>query len=105
MTVSTDVRNPDGMLLIPAGAQLSPRHLSILESWGVAEIEVTIPEGMENVADPLLRLAPDELGRMTGAMRRRFPGPVEGDEVAAEVFRLMLRREAARRLARDAAGP
>lgn len=94
MKVEADVRNADGMLLIPSGAELTERHLTILDSWGVAEVEVGIPEGMDDPSDPLAKLDPVELERFTAEVRSRFRQLDESDAAAMEVFQAILRRHA-----------
>lgn len=40
MTLARDVLDGRGRLLIPAGKQLTERHVGALRSWGIAVIEV-----------------------------------------------------------------
>jgi hypothetical protein len=103
MKVEADVRNSDDMLLIPAGCELTERHLTILESWGIAEIQATLPEGMEDPSDPLSRLEPAELETLTTEVRARFWEIDEKDPAAMEIFQVMLRRHARRHAARPPA--
>ncbi len=93
MMVTADVCNAEGMFLFPAGTQLTDRHLTILGSWGVLDVDVDAPEGM-TTTDPLVQIAPEELSRLTGDLKARFLSLDEGDPVAMEVFRVMLKREA-----------
>lgn len=94
MKVEADVRNADGMLLIPSGCNLTERHLTILESWGITEIEVAIPEGMEVNADPLAKLDPEMLERLRNEVRARFVQLDEQSPAAMEIFQVVLRRHA-----------
>lgn len=96
MKVEADVRNADGMLLIPSGCELSERHLTILESWGIEEIQAGIPEGMDDPSDLLARFDPVELERLTAEVRARFSSLDAAYAPAAEVFQVMLRRHAKR---------
>jgi hypothetical protein len=93
MVVSTDVKNLDDMLLIPAGAALSERQINILQAWGVAEVEVQASESVPD-PDPLARLAPEVLARITGEVRGTFWQPDEESPVFAAIFKLMLERRA-----------
>jgi hypothetical protein len=93
MVVSTDVMNLDNMLLIPAGAALSERQINILQAWGVAEVEVKASESVPDT-DPLAKLSPEELEKMTREVKGRFWQPVEADPVFTEIFRLVLQRHA-----------
>ena len=103
MKVEADVRNADDMLLIPAGCELTERHLTILESWGIADIAVAALEGMEDPADPLASLPPETLARYQAEVKSRFWQLDEGDPAAMEVFQVILRRHARRHAARPPA--
>ena len=58
MIVARDVKNIDGMLLAPAGCELSERQIGILQAWGVAELEVEAGADMAQAHDPLAQLPP-----------------------------------------------
>ena len=60
MVVASDVKNLDSMLLIPAGCALTERQISILQAWGIGEVEVETAANVEE-PDPLSRLAPEVL--------------------------------------------
>ena len=93
MVIATDVKNLDGMLLIPAGASLTARQINILQAWGIDEVEVrasvAVPE-----SDPLARLPAETVAQLSADLRRRFWQPHESNPVFTEIFRLMLRRRA-----------
>ena len=93
MVVVTDVKNMDDMLLIPAGCTLTARQISILQAWGVEEIEVQHAEALED-ADPLTRLAPEVVAKMSAEIKSLFWQPDESSPVFAEICRLMLQRRA-----------
>jgi hypothetical protein len=40
MVLREPAENHQGQILLPAGAELAQKHLRILQSWGVGEIEV-----------------------------------------------------------------
>lgn len=40
MVIAADVRDRAGRLLLGAGAELTPKHLIVLRTWGVAHVEV-----------------------------------------------------------------
>ena len=96
MVVASDVKNIDGMLLIPSGCTLSERQIDILQAWGVAEIEVQATGDADADADPLAKLAPEVLAKMTSELKALFWNPDEENPVFAEVFKLMLHRRARR---------
>ena len=42
MNLKTDVCDRSGRLLLPAGTELSDKHLKVFRTWGVAEADITI---------------------------------------------------------------
>jgi hypothetical protein len=50
MTLGADVRDRSGRLLLGSGTELSERHLYILKTWGVLEVEIA---GAEEVSSGL----------------------------------------------------
>ncbi len=96
MVVASDVKNIDGMLLIPSGSTLSMRQIDILQAWGVAEIEVEVTGDGDADSDPLTKLSPEVLAQMTAELKALFWNPDEAHPVFAEVFKLMLQRGARR---------
>ena len=91
MVVSSDVKNVDCMLLVPAGCALSERQINILNAWGVTELEVLVADGCE-AANPLAGLSAEELERLTAELKARFWKVDEQNPVFLEIFKLALRR-------------
>lgn len=94
--VARDVKNIDGMLLVPSGCELTERQINILQAWGVDEVEVEANAGTVGLVDPLAQLPPGTLARLTAELRSRFWKPDEFGPVPAEIFKLMLLRQARR---------
>jgi len=94
MVVARDIKNIDGMLLAPSGCELTERQINILQAWGVTEVEVEADDKLAQAHDPLAQLPPEVLGRMTADLRARFWKPDEFGPVPAEIFKLMLLRQA-----------
>jgi hypothetical protein len=40
MVLSEDVKNINGQLLIPKGIKISDKHLTLLQAWGITEVEI-----------------------------------------------------------------
>lgn len=94
MCVAVDVKNMDGMLLLPRGCELSLRHISILQAWGVSEIEVEL-DGDDSVsADPLASMPPEVLSALKAELHALFCRPDESDPGFNAVFQAILRRRA-----------
>ena len=96
MVVAREVKNIDGMLLAPSGCKLSERQIDILQTWGVVEIEIEASEEQAKARDPLAQLPPEVLAKITAELRARFWQPDDFGPVPAEIFKLMLLRQARR---------
>jgi hypothetical protein len=93
MIVGSDVKNIDKMLLIPAGAALTARQITILKAWGVGDIEVRA-SGTTHDLDPVARLSPETAAQLTAELKGIFWHGDESNPVHLEVFKLMLQRRA-----------
>ena len=91
MVVSSDVKNIDNMLLVPAGCALTDRQINILSSWGVSEVDVAVAEGCDE-ADPLAKFSPEELEVLKAEIKARFWKADEKNPVFMEIFKLALQR-------------
>jgi hypothetical protein len=97
MVVSRDVKNIDNMLLIPSGCVLTARQISILQAWGVNEIDVeTSGAGDPGNTDVLAKLSPEALATLTGELKASYWKLEENDPVFMEIFNVLLRRNARR---------
>src|SRR6185295_2561723 len=96
MVVAREIKNLDGMLLAPSGCELSERQIGILQAWGVEEIDIEATAETAQAHDPLAQLPPEVLTQMTADLRARFWKPDEFGPVPAEIFKLMLLRQARR---------
>lgn len=98
MVIARDVKNIDGTLLAPTGCELSERQIGILQAWGITDVEVEAGEEMAKAHDPLSRLPAETLAKITADLRSRFWNPNEFGPVPAEIFKVMLLRQARRHL-------
>jgi len=53
MTLSRNVCDRSGRMLLPAGAELTEKHFSIFRMWGVLEVEIVGETVVEDVDAPL----------------------------------------------------
>src|SRR5262245_41042626 len=90
MVVAADIKNMDDMLLIPAGATISGKHIGILQSWGLTEVDVEAAGVVEAPADPLAELPPEVASRLREEVKAQFWKLDEADPVQMEIFRLVL---------------
>jgi hypothetical protein len=94
MIVAVAVKNLDDMLLAPAGCELSERHISILETWGITEIEVETGAEAPAPVDPLSKLSPQQLARLQKEVQELFWEIDPANAPQQEIVKLMLRRKA-----------
>jgi len=96
MIVARDVKNIDGMLLVSTGTTLTTRQIGILQTWGVAEIEVESAGESQDGNDPLALLPPEKLAQITAELKARFWQSDALSPVQVEIYNLMLYRQARR---------
>lgn len=67
MLLGSDVCDRSGRMLLPAGAELTERHLKVFRTWGVIEADIEGEEGCEAAplpagedADPVRLAAAEE---------------------------------------------
>jgi hypothetical protein len=91
MTVAADVKNMDDMLLVPAGCVLTARHIKILRTWGISEIQT---DGEEQTSTTLMTIAPEVLHRLEDELLSTFWEFDATSPAQNEIFKLALRRRA-----------
>lgn len=91
MVVDSDIKNLDGMLLLPAGCELTERHIDILMTWGIMEISIqeTGEDQDGDLAEPPIVIPPE----MESAMKARYWAFDEASPVQQEILRLLLIRK------------
>ena len=96
MKVAVEVKNMDDMLLIPAGCELTGRHIRILQTWGITEVSVESTGEEAEAVDPLKQVAPEVLERLTVEVQQACPALDMTQPVQAELFRILLARKVRR---------
>jgi hypothetical protein len=91
MTVAADVKNMDDMLLIPEGCVLTARHINILRTWGISEIQT---EGEDQDSTTLVTIAPEVLQKLEKELKALFWEFDPRMPAQKEIFHLALRRQA-----------
>lgn len=93
MEVSQEVKNSDGMLILPEGCVLTARLINMLQSWSIPSVEVKVT-GSESVEDPLLKLTPEQLEKLQTEVKATFWKSSDSDPVCVELQRVIVRRRA-----------
>lgn len=98
MTLASPVTDRMGRLLIPAGADLSDRHVGALATWGVDQIEIESDEAPE----PEVEISPEIEAQARWQVRGTFRHAGEEHEFIDALVELAVARRA-RVLALEAA--
>ena len=93
MIAGADVKNLDGMLLMPTGCELSERHIRILKTWGIAEITVQTDDQDEDKPESRRTVPVAASPARVRALKARFYQFEEANPVHQEILRLLLRRQ------------
>ncbi len=105
MRVVGDIKNQDNMLLIPAGCTLTDKHIDLLRSWEIPEVEAELPAENDHPEDVLARLPEDLLGQLKTELEKRFWHFEAGNPVYEAVFKRALLRLARETLSGRAPTP
>jgi hypothetical protein len=71
MTLSVDVKDSYGRVLLRGGASLTEKHITMLKAWGVAEISIR-DEGEKENPPPAPDVDPKRLARVEAEVRSMF---------------------------------
>ena len=98
MVLADEIRDQQGRLLMPAGTELTTRHLRAFQLWGILSVRITSGDTGAEPAEPPLTPEELEAGRALVLARLRDTDP--SHPFIAELVQLCTVREA-RRLARE----
>ncbi len=79
MVLSSHARDPNGRLLLPAGEEITDKHIRTLKAWGIAEVDIEDNK--------------DEVGQLSGNKEKSVPNQVK--EEVDELFRYSNRKHPA----------
>ena len=94
MTVAGDIRNLEDMLLLPAGTELTGRHIRILRSWGIERVPIQCPGASGTDGGCEKQLSPELVATLEAELAPRFWQYNPADAVQRELLRLMAERRA-----------
>ncbi len=96
MLLADEVRDQQGRLLMPAGTELTDRHLRAFQLWGIISVRIRAADAEAAPAE--LPLTPEQLAQGEEVVRNRLRDDKAAHPLMAELIRLCTLREA-RRLA------
>lgn len=91
MVLHVNVVDLRGRLLIPAGKELSDKHVAALPMWGVTHIEI---EGPAPEVVPELLVDPEMLARAESEVTKRFANAGPDHPFLIELRRICVERSA-----------
>ena len=100
MKLTAPVYNPHGKLLLGAGVELTQRHISILKSWGVTEVEVDCQDGLNGEKIHREQLDDQTFRSIGELLDRKFCEVLDG-EVMMEIMRVARKHALKRALAQS----
>lgn len=96
MMLKSDVCDRSGRMLLPAGCELSERHLKIFRTWGVLEADIERDESLESPQAFINEdLDPARLAAAEEAVKRIFRLNDQGHPAIRELMRLCIARKVA----------
>lgn len=93
MVTATEVKDRTGRTLLPSGKTLTSKHLKVLKTWGITEINIVSPKGSSSGTEPSeknMSVDPSivkEMDKLFQFTDRRHP-------VVSEFYNLCLTRKA-----------
>ncbi len=74
MTLSEDVINPQGLVLIKKDVELTEKHIKVLKRWGIST--VAIADSLDVAADgrPKAEIMQEKLAEVSTQLESRFSG-------------------------------
>jgi len=73
MILASHARDPNGRLLLPAGEEITDKHIRTLKAWGIAEVDIESNK--------------DEVSEGQPSVKNREPVPTQVMEEVDELFR------------------
>lgn len=94
MTLKADVCDRSGRLLLPAGAELSGKHLKVFQTWGVSEADIVIDgdEDAEITPSPATG-DPEVIAAAQEEVERLFVHNDPGHPLIKELIRICVSRK------------
>ncbi len=88
MKVGKDVVEASGQVLLRTGTEITEKHLRVLRSWGIQQVEIEGPKPPDSEDALLARATPAVLDRAHAAVAERFHHADPGHPAIAELMRL-----------------
>lgn len=90
MKVAKDVVEASGQVLLRAGTEVAEKHLRVLRSWGIQQVEIEGPKPPDNEDLLLARATPAMVDRAQAFVADRFRHADPTHPAIAELMRLAI---------------
>jgi hypothetical protein len=93
MKVGKDVVEASGQVLLRTGTEITEKHLRVLRSWGIQQVEIEGPKPPDNEDALLARATPAMLDRAQASVSEHFHHTDPEHPAIAELMRLSILTE------------
>jgi hypothetical protein len=94
MLLAADVRDRNGRLLLKAGAELTEKHLYIMRTWGIVEVEIVDVDGNQQVPAGAVAIDPELWAGILAEITPIFRHSDLSHPAIKELLRIRIVREA-----------
>ena len=94
MVLKSDVCDRSGRMLLPAGVELSDKHLQIFRTWGVLEAEIVGDSDSETGGQGVYEIDPEALAAAEALVKPLFIHNDLEHPAIKELLRLSIARKA-----------
>jgi hypothetical protein len=88
MLLAKDVFDRSGRLLLAGGTELTPKHIRILQTWGVPEVEIDSSDAREMISVLPEEVSQEQLAAAEELLRKRFSFADLSHPAMKELFHL-----------------
>ena len=88
MVLANDVKNQNGIVLLGAGNEITPKHLKIFRMWGITEVDLKDAENDTIIAESMAEIDPLILQKAKEEARGIFYNADFEHPATKELFRL-----------------
>lgn len=93
MTLAADVVEATGQVLLRAGTEIETKHLRVLRSWGIEQVEIAGPKPPDPEEALLARTPPEIVALAEANVARRFRNADPSHPAVLELRQLALMAE------------
>ena len=93
MKIGKDVIEASGQILLRSGTEITEKHLRVLRSWGIQQVDIEGPKPPDNEDTILARATPAMLAAAQASVDERFRHTAPDHPAIAELRRLAILAE------------